>query len=452
MARVAAGHRVALAVRQVLEDRRHRVGLGVVGQPDARGQAGAVRQRDPGVVDAPDAPRELRSDPQGSSSSNGPGDSMRPPAAGRRWTPPARAGRRRHGDPADLHERHAHPRARRRVRARARRPRATTRTTRSPTRRRARTARTARSSSARTRAATTRSRAARARRRAELVDEAVAVAAEAQRAWRATAGGRALPAAARRRRRDPRARPRDGRGRDARDGQAAGRVDRRGRGGDRPHRDLLPPDRGARRLRGRARHAGRQRAQPQRAAPVRRLRGHRAVQLPRRARDRHERGGARRRQHDRPQAVRARAVVGRARRRGVRRCRTPARGRERRARRAGDRRGARASAIDGVVFTGSAEVGRGLTRRFQDGAFARPAITEMGGKNPAIVTAEADLDAAAEGIVASAFGFSGQKCSACSRAIVVDAVHDDLVERLAGATARARRRRPGRRRRLHRAR
>jgi 1-pyrroline-5-carboxylate dehydrogenase len=93
------------------------------------------------------------------------------------------------------------------------------------------------------------------------------------------------------------------------------------------------------------------------------------------------------------------------------------------------------SAIDGVVFTGSAEVGRSLTRRFQEGAFARPAITEMGGKNPAIVTAAADLDAAAEGIVASAFGFSGQKCSACSRAIVVDEVHDELVERLREKTA-----------------
>src|SRR3954447_5593517 len=89
-----------------------------------------------------------------------------------------------------------------------------------------------------------------------------------------------------------------------------------------------------------------------------------------------------------------------------------------------------AGAIDGVVFTGSAEVGRALARRFQEGPYARPAITEMGGKNPAIVTAAADLDAAAEGIAASAFGFSGQKCSACSRAIVVDAVHDELVDRL----------------------
>ena len=93
------------------------------------------------------------------------------------------------------------------------------------------------------------------------------------------------------------------------------------------------------------------------------------------------------------------------------------------------------SAIDGVVFTGSAEVGRGLTRRFQEGRFARPAITEMGGKNPAIVSDRADLDAAAEGIAASAFGFSGQKCSACSRAIVDEAVHDELVERLAARAA-----------------
>jgi 1-pyrroline-5-carboxylate dehydrogenase len=55
----------------------------------------------------------------------------------------------------------------------------------------------------------------------------------------------------------------------------------------------------------------------------------------------------------------------------------------------------------------------------------------MGGKNPAIVTAEADLDAAAAGIVTSAFGFSGQKCSACSRAIVEDPVYDEFVEKLA---------------------
>jgi 1-pyrroline-5-carboxylate dehydrogenase len=96
------------------------------------------------------------------------------------------------------------------------------------------------------------------------------------------------------------------------------------------------------------------------------------------------------------------------------------------------------SAIDGVVFTGSAEVGRALGRRFQEGPYARPAITEMGGKNPAIVAASADLDAAAAGIAASAYGFSGQKCSACSRAIVLDSVHDELVERLAARAAELR--------------
>jgi 1-pyrroline-5-carboxylate dehydrogenase len=54
----------------------------------------------------------------------------------------------------------------------------------------------------------------------------------------------------------------------------------------------------------------------------------------------------------------------------------------------------------------------------------------MGGKNPAIVTDRADLDAAAEGIARSAFGLSGQKCSSCSRVVVSRAAHDALVERL----------------------
>ena len=91
--------------------------------------------------------------------------------------------------------------------------------------------------------------------------------------------------------------------------------------------------------------------------------------------------------------------------------------------------------VDGVAFTGSAEVGREIARKMQDGPYARPALTEMGGKNPAIVTASADVDAAAEGVARSAFGLSGQKCSACSRAIVVDSVHDEFVERLAARAA-----------------
>jgi 1-pyrroline-5-carboxylate dehydrogenase len=93
------------------------------------------------------------------------------------------------------------------------------------------------------------------------------------------------------------------------------------------------------------------------------------------------------------------------------------------------------SGVDGIAFTGSAEVGRQIARRLTEGPYARPALTEMGGKNPAIVTASADLDRAAEGLARAAFGLSGQKCSACSRAIVLDEVHDELIERLRAFTA-----------------
>ena len=75
-----------------------------------------------------------------------------------------------------------------------------------------------------------------------------------------------------------------------------------------------------------------------------------------------------------------------------------------------------APGVDGIAFTGSYDVGREIYRSFAVGeAYSRPCITEMGGKNPAIVTATADLDKAANGILRSAFGASGQKCSACSR-------------------------------------
>jgi 1-pyrroline-5-carboxylate dehydrogenase len=92
--------------------------------------------------------------------------------------------------------------------------------------------------------------------------------------------------------------------------------------------------------------------------------------------------------------------------------------------------------IDGVAFTGSAAVGREIVAKMHAGPYARPALTELGGKNPAIVTAHADVAKAAEGVARSAFGLSGQKCSACSRAIVVDEVHDEFVEHLREATRR----------------
>ena len=89
--------------------------------------------------------------------------------------------------------------------------------------------------------------------------------------------------------------------------------------------------------------------------------------------------------------------------------------------------------IDGMVFTGSYEVGMKLYKSFTRD-YPRPIITEMGGKNPAIVTASADLDEAAEGVMRSAFGFDGQKCSANSRVYVERAVARDFVERLVEKT------------------
>ncbi len=91
-------------------------------------------------------------------------------------------------------------------------------------------------------------------------------------------------------------------------------------------------------------------------------------------------------------------------------------------------------AIAGATFTGSYEVGMGLLRRFAAGARPRPLIAEMGGKNAAIVTRHADLERAATGIVRSAFGLQGQKCSACSRVYVERAVAAELRERLVART------------------
>ncbi len=93
-----------------------------------------------------------------------------------------------------------------------------------------------------------------------------------------------------------------------------------------------------------------------------------------------------------------------------------------------------------IAFTGSKKVGLEIHER---AAKAKPnqiwikrTILEMGGKDSILVCAGADLDAAVEGVVASAFGFSGQKCSACSRAIVEAPVHDAFIERLRERVAR----------------
>jgi predicted delta-1-pyrroline-5-carboxylate dehydrogenase group 2 len=91
-----------------------------------------------------------------------------------------------------------------------------------------------------------------------------------------------------------------------------------------------------------------------------------------------------------------------------------------------------------IAFTGSSAVGleivrvAGETREGQ--AHVKRVVAEMGGKNCVIVDSDADLDEVVPGVVYSAFGYAGQKCSAVSRALVHEAVHETLVERLAGAT------------------
>jgi 1-pyrroline-5-carboxylate dehydrogenase len=92
-----------------------------------------------------------------------------------------------------------------------------------------------------------------------------------------------------------------------------------------------------------------------------------------------------------------------------------------------------------IAFTGSKAVGLEIHERAaktQKGQFwIKRTVLEMGGKDAVIVSSDADIDAAVEGVVASAFGFNGQKCSACSRAIVEDPIYDAFVERVEARVA-----------------
>ena len=90
--------------------------------------------------------------------------------------------------------------------------------------------------------------------------------------------------------------------------------------------------------------------------------------------------------------------------------------------------------IDGYAFTGSLDVGMELLQTVAAGRHARPVIAEMGGKNPTYITASADLDVAVQGVLRSAFGLQGQKCSAGSKVYAHAAVHDAFLERLCAAT------------------
>ena len=90
--------------------------------------------------------------------------------------------------------------------------------------------------------------------------------------------------------------------------------------------------------------------------------------------------------------------------------------------------------VAGVVFTGSRTVGRDIQRTFFEQEKSGPVIAELGGKNAVIVSDTADVDAAVSGVARGAFGFSGQKCSATSRAYVHEDIYDVFTDRLVEET------------------
>jgi RHH-type proline utilization regulon transcriptional repressor/proline dehydrogenase/delta 1-pyrroline-5-carboxylate dehydrogenase len=94
--------------------------------------------------------------------------------------------------------------------------------------------------------------------------------------------------------------------------------------------------------------------------------------------------------------------------------------------------------VDLIAFTGSKDVGLEINRVAADNDpnqnFVKKVIAEMGGKNAIIIDNDADLDQAIVGVVDSAFGYAGQKCSACSRVIVLRDVYSTFVNRLIAAT------------------
>src|SRR6266851_691870 len=93
-----------------------------------------------------------------------------------------------------------------------------------------------------------------------------------------------------------------------------------------------------------------------------------------------------------------------------------------------------------IAFTGSREVGLDINKSAATQApgqvWIKRTILEMGGKDAIIVDADADIDTAVEGVAQAAFGFQGQKCSACSRAIVDERIYDKFLEKLKSRTER----------------
>jgi 1-pyrroline-5-carboxylate dehydrogenase len=86
--------------------------------------------------------------------------------------------------------------------------------------------------------------------------------------------------------------------------------------------------------------------------------------------------------------------------------------------------------VSGIVFTGSRAVGTGMIVKSYGAGLQKTFIVEMGGKNPAIVSKSANLDFAIQGIASAAFGFAGQKCSACSRVYVHESIKEEFISKL----------------------
>ena len=93
--------------------------------------------------------------------------------------------------------------------------------------------------------------------------------------------------------------------------------------------------------------------------------------------------------------------------------------------------------VAGIAFTGSREVGMHGFQEFTK-TTTKPFISEMGGKNPVIVTKNADLEKAVNGVMNAAFGYGGQKCSACSRVYVQNEIAEKFIEKLVEMTKKIR--------------
>jgi 1-pyrroline-5-carboxylate dehydrogenase len=88
----------------------------------------------------------------------------------------------------------------------------------------------------------------------------------------------------------------------------------------------------------------------------------------------------------------------------------------------------------GLTFTGSYDVGMHIYRTFANGRHPRPILLEMGGKNPVIISRNADLERVTQGLYRSAFGLQGQKCSAGSRIYIEEPVYDAVLEKFLAVT------------------